>query len=685
MRLPLGKGMLTRASALAAILALGVFSARLSGAEAQVGPWPTVAQPLTDRPSPQSSQKAAAAQGRPDDSAKLRASAKSSSRAAAKKPAGAFAGLVQVKKLPALPEASQPPLLLPQQREGRETRTSPDDQAPAQSLPAPHAEGLRPSLPAPSEPPLSPPPAAVPGGTPAAAPAVAPDSAPALSPAPEQAAAPLPPLSAAVRAALEARAREDQARAVAASRRREHAAVAAFYAARDFAPLWSHDGAANPGVESALQRLARASEDALTIKSLPVRFAANGSDEEIAASDIALSDAVVAYGRQATGSRVDPHAISPLIGARPEVADPSVILANVSTAGSEAGAVLRNFNPPQKAYEALRQKLAELRSERAPIARGAAIPNGPTLKVGMRDPRVPLIRAKLSLDGELSFDGDDYSPNKDLVYDTRVASAIADFQRANGLPGSGQLTPRTIALLSGGEPAQLEAEIIANMERWRWMPRDLGDSRIEVNIPDFEVAVIDNGEVVQRNRVVVGKEDTPTPVFSNKMQFLIVNPYWNVPRSIVRKEMMPKLAADPHYLHRLGYETIWRDGQLTVRQPPGERNALGKIKFMFPNDYAVYLHDTPSRALFSSEKRAFSHGCVRVDDPFLFAQAVLGKGWSEQRIKKLIGGKERYVNLARPLPISSRIFHRRGRRLRAPARARRHLWLFAQGEGGAGA
>jgi murein L,D-transpeptidase YcbB/YkuD len=365
---------------------------------------------------------------------------------------------------------------------------------------------------------------------------------------------------------------------------------------------------------------------------------------------------VVAYGRQATGSRVDPHAISPLIGARPEVADPSVILANVSTAGSDAGAVLKNFNPPQKAYEALRQKLAELRSARAPIARGAAIPNGPTLKVGMRDPRVPLVRAKLSLDGELSFDGDDYSPDKDLVYDTRVASAIADFQRANGLPGSGQLTARTIALLSGGEPARLEAEIIANMERWRWMPREMGDSRIEVNIPDFEAAIVENGEVVQRNRVVVGKEETPTPVFSNKMQFLIVNPYWNVPRSIVRKEMMPKLAADPHYLHRLGYETIWRDGQLTVRQPPGERNALGQIKFMFPNDYAVYLHDTPSRALFSNEKRAFSHGCVRVDDPFLFAQAVLGKGWSEQRIKKLIGGKERYVNLARPLPIHLEYF-----------------------------
>jgi murein L,D-transpeptidase YcbB/YkuD len=233
---------------------------------------------------------------------------------------------------------------------------------------------------------------------------------------------------------------------------------------------------------------------------------------------------------------------------------------------------------------------------------------------------------------------------------------VADFQKANGLPASGVLTARTIAVLSGGQPSRLENEILANMERWRWMPRDMGESRIEVNIPDFEVSVIEDGEVVSRHRVVVGKEQTPTPIFSNRMQFLIVNPYWNVPPSILRKEMLPKLAADPNYLHRLGYEVFSRDGHLAVRQPPGERNALGRIKFMFPNDYAVYLHDTPSRALFAEEKRAFSHGCVRVDDPFQFAETVLGKGWSEARVKGLIGGKERYVFLPKPLPVHLEYF-----------------------------
>ncbi len=483
---------------------------------------------------------------------------------------------------------------------------------------------------------IAPPPAAVPG--------------PSSVPAAEPQAQPLPAVNAAVKAALEARAQRDGEHPVAAAHRREHQAVAAFYAARNFAPIWSRNGASSPEAASTLQRLERAGEDGLDLKGPQIRFAANGAEDAVASADVALSEAVVAYGREASGSRVDPRAISPLIGARPEVADPSLILAVVSGAGSGAGAALHDFNPPQQGYRALREKLAEARGARAPVARRAVIPAGPALKIGMRDPRVPLIRARLSLDGRLDEAGED------LVYDTRVASAVADFQRANGLPPSGQLTERTTALLSGGGQRQLEAEIVANMERWRWMPRDMGDSRIEVNIPDYAVVVVENGAVAQRNRVVVGKTDTPTPVFSNTMQFLIVNPSWNVPQSIIRKELLPKAGRHPGYLARLGYQTSWHDGRLTVRQPPGERNALGRIKFMFPNDYSVYLHDTPSRALFEQEKRAFSHGCVRVDDPFRFAETVLGPGWSEERLKKLIGGKERYVNLAKPLPIHIEYF-----------------------------
>jgi L,D-transpeptidase YcbB len=451
----------------------------------------------------------------------------------------------------------------------------------------------------------------------------------------------LPPVNAALKAALEARFGLPNPAVL--PHRREREAIAAFYALRDFAPLWFSGGTANAAVAPAIERLKHAADDGLDVKGFPQAFSL-ATNEEIAGADIALSDAVVAYGRQASGSRVDPRMISRLIGVEPEMADPAVILALVATAGEDAGAELRRFNPPQKAYEALREKLLQSRQARGVAGRDAAIPSGPVLRPGMRDPRVPLVRARLSLD--------DAAAAEDLVYDTRIAAAVADFQKANGLSASGHLTARTVAALSGG-PSSLEAEILANMERWRWMPRDMGETHIEVNIPDYEAVVIEKGEVIERNRVVVGKEETPTPVFSETMRFLIVNPSWNVPQSIIRKEMLPRLAADPNYLSRLGYEVSSRAGHLVVRQPPGERNALGRIKFMFPNDFSVYMHDTPMRALFAAQKRAFSHGCVRVDDPFRFAETVLGRanGWSEQRVKKLIGGKERYVYLPKPLPV----------------------------------
>ena len=364
---------------------------------------------------------------------------------------------------------------------------------------------------------------------------------------------------------------------------------------------------------------------------------------------LALTQAAVAYGRQASGGRVDPQRISILITVKPETADSARVLSALANSGPDAGRVLQAFNPPHKGYEALRIKLAEVRQAQQPVAR-ERIPAGAILRVGMRDPRVPLIRARFGLDTAQA------SEPADITYDTRIAAVIADFQRANGLPASGILTARTIAALSGGEPARLENEILANMERWRWLPRDLGREHVEVNIPDYTVRVYDGERLRYSSRVVVGKPDTPTPVFSNSMQFLIVNPYWSVPQSIIKKEMMPKLAADPDYLRRLGYEVIRRNGVMTVRQPPGERNALGRIKFMFPNDHAVYLHDTPSRALFANEKRAFSHGCVRVDQPFKLAEIVLGPDWNEGRLRSLIGGPERTIHMPRALPIHIEYF-----------------------------
>ncbi|MDB5593409.1 MAG: ErfK/YbiS/YcfS/YnhG family protein [Hyphomicrobiales bacterium] len=459
------------------------------------------------------------------------------------------------------------------------------------------------------------------------------------------AAVPLAPVPAALKAALAIYVAADVPRTSAGQAlRRQREAVAAAYEARSFAPLWLDGEAWNGAAKSAIARLERAGDDALDLRATPIPALGSQDPQGLAASELGLSEAVVSYAREASGGRIDPRSISSQITSYPEVVGPARSLAEVS-ASADAGAVLAAYNPGHHGYVALRDKLAELRREKPAVA-NSRIPLGPDLKVGMKDMRVPLIRARFGLDQAVEV-----TQSGDLVYDTRVAEAVAGFQKAQGLPASGMLTARTIAALSGGQPNRLEDEIIANMERWRWMPRDMGEDRIEVNIPDYTVRVYHGDTVVHSARVVVGKPNTPTPVFSDTMRFLIVNPYWNVPPSIIKKEMMPRLAKDPTYLQRLGYEVIYRKGQMIVRQPPGERNALGWIKFMFPNDHSVYLHDTPSRALFNTTRRAFSHGCVRVDQPFALAEIVLGQGWTEAKVKSLKGGGERTVKMPKPLPI----------------------------------
>jgi murein L,D-transpeptidase YcbB/YkuD len=201
--------------------------------------------------------------------------------------------------------------------------------------------------------------------------------------------------------------------------------------------------------------------------------------------------------------------------------------------------------------------------------------------------------------------------------------------------------------------------ILANMEMWRWEPRAMGEERIEINIPDYSLKLMDGDDLVHEARVIVGKPDTPTPIFSNEVRFLLVNPIWRVPDSIIRKEYAPKLAQDPGYLARHGFQVSQVGNRLVVRQPPGEANALGRILFMFPNEHAVYLHDTPARALFSASRRDFSHGCVRVEQPMRLAELVMGgasEGWTPQRLQSLLGATERTVPLPHAIPIHLEYF-----------------------------
>ncbi len=428
-------------------------------------------------------------------------------------------------------------------------------------------------------------------------------------------------------------------------------AIRAFYAARDFAPVWVAENGLTPAANSALSRLARSDQDGLDLSAfaLPKGPLPDPSPQRLAEAETVISAAVVAYAMQASGARLVPARISPAISALPSVADPGRALAAVAAA-VDPGAALEDFNPKQKGYLDLRDQLTRLRAA-APAA-APRIPPGPILTIGMVDPRVALVRARLGL-------GSDADANGALVYDARLASAVAAFQRAAGLAANGALTPATAEALSSDPTARREALILANMEMWRWEPRAMGEVRIEINIPDYSLKVMNGDDLVHQARVIVGKPDTPTPIFSNEMRYILVNPIWRVPDSIIKKEMAPKLAEDPDYLTRRGFEVSQVGDRLIVRQPPGEANALGRILFMFPNEHAVYLHDTPARGLFAASRRAFSHGCVRVEGPMRLAELVMGgasAGWTTMRLQSLLGATERTVLLPHTIPIHLEYF-----------------------------
>jgi L,D-transpeptidase YcbB len=386
-----------------------------------------------------------------------------------------------------------------------------------------------------------------------------------------------------------------------APRRAMRAKLARAYVARNFLPFWTDANGWKEGAASAVSRLRAANEDGLDLRAVAIPGVDKGAPG--VADELALSEAVAIYAHQARGGRLQPESVSRLIGAKTTLPDPAKAVAEVAAAGYRANETLQDFNPPHYGYQQLREKLAELRGRRAGV------------------------------------------PEMDALF----ASVEDGLAQTDALPPS-KTKRRRMETLGGASSAHIEAEIIANMERWRWLPRDMGDERIEVNIPDFELAVIRGGMVTHRTRVIVGKEQTPTPVFSDEMVEIIVNPSWYVPQSIIQKEWHGGVGS--------GYQVSYRNGQMVVRQPPGEKNALGRIKFVFPNDFAVYMHDTPSRGLFAQSHRAFSHGCMRVDQPFALAQAVLGpgSGWSEERVKRLIGDRERYINLSKPLPVHVEYF-----------------------------
>lgn len=445
-------------------------------------------------------------------------------------------------------------------------------------------------------------------------------------------------------------------------RKNERAAVEKFYSARDFAPVWTQGGTLTAAAKGVVARLKDAASDGLNPSDYPVPdFAAATTPDALADAELKLTSSMFDYARHAQSGRMHWSQASGDILYPEHPVDPNEVLAKVTTA-ADASAALESYNPPHKLYKELKAKLAELRGQgNGPvieIAEGPALKYTPASKkrheIVVEDPRVPQLRAKLGLAENAG----------DTRYDAAVAEAVRKFQSGAEMKATGILDDKTVKALNTPKRDKQIDVVLVNMERWRWLPRDLGapalgDAYVILNIPDFTLKVMQRGQQVWTTRVVTGKPGKhATPLLTETMKYITVNPTWNVPPSIVYNEYLPALQQDPTVLQRMGLRLEQnRDGSVHISQPPGEANALGRIRFNFPNKFLVYQHDTPDKHLFAKEERAFSHGCMRVQNPDQYASVLLNivmpnEKYTPERIRSMYGKSEIDLKFPTPIPVN---------------------------------
>ena len=427
--------------------------------------------------------------------------------------------------------------------------------------------------------------------------------------------------------------------------KKERAAVETFYQARSLAPLWFDKGVETARAKAVIARLKDADAEGLDVNDYKTPNFAGMSPDALAEADVKLTQTVLTYARHVQAGRFPYTRVSVNIELPQAPPEPADVLAKVAGA-ADAGKALEDFSPPHEAYKRLKAQLAQMRGKGDT---GKMIADGALLKLNakapMEDERVPLLREKLGLSGDAS----------DLKYDAKLAEAVKKFQRANELPVTGNLDAKTINELNGPPRDKQIDTVISNMERWRWYPRDLGKAHVTVNLPDFSLQVTHNGAQVWSTRIVIGKTDMPTPLLSETMKYITINPTWNVPPSIIHNEYLPALQQDPTVLDRMGLRLVYnRDGSVHIYQPPGEANALGRIRFNFPNRFLVYQHDTPDKQMFAHDVRAYSHGCMRVQDPAKYAEVLFNiarpnENWTADKIKRMFGTGEQDIQLPAPI------------------------------------
>ncbi len=440
----------------------------------------------------------------------------------------------------------------------------------------------------------------------------------------------------------------------------------AHYVDNDAPVYWVGTGRMTPFI----QRLIFADEDGLKSEDYPVEYLITARDGVNAAdpvsagfTELAFSAYFARYASDLKIGRFIPHKIDPKLFQTRRKIDLVAVLARLPQY-QQATAYLRDIQPHNPHYRALKTVLRQYR-DIADRGGWGKIRSGATLKPGMRDPRIPSIRTWLGKAGDIT-PGALEDPE---LYDPALALAVEQFQRRHGLNDEGIIGKLTLTQMNIPVKERIR-QVIVNMERWRWMPEDMGDRHFMVNIAAFELQRVDSGSVIERIPVVVGKAFFQTPVFSDKMEYLELNPTWTVPYSIATKEMLPKLKSNPNSLgpsfqllaggQSIPFSSVdfnqysTAKFPYTIRQGPGQKNALGRVKFMFPNKHAIYLHDTPSRSLFARSSRAFSHGCVRVYKPLKLAEKILKDvpKWSRKRIDSVLASKKTTrVSLPNHIPV----------------------------------
>jgi L,D-transpeptidase YcbB len=428
--------------------------------------------------------------------------------------------------------------------------------------------------------------------------------------------------------------------------KKDRTQIDTFYSGRAYAPLWISDGKVNARATAAIDYLRHVDADGLDPADYPVpSFAALSTPADLAEAEIKLTSAVVTYAHHASVGRVHWSRVSSDIEFSTPAAEPGDVLAAVAGA-SDVAATLDSYEPQTPGYRALKAKLGDIRAGKIDKEK-ALNGKGAVLKIGMEDDRVPALRERLHVSG-----------GSGTTYDKPLAEAVKKFQQQHDLAATGALTAATVEALNGRQPDRGTDIILANMERWRWMPHRFPDTYVIVNLPDFTLRVMHGGKQMWMTRIVIGKPEMPTPIMTAEMKFITVNPTWNVPPSIVNHEYLPALAQDPTVLARMGLRVDRNaDGSIHISQPPGDKNALGRIRFNFPNKFLVYQHDTPDKYMFANDKRAFSHGCMRVQDPVHYAEVLLslvrpGDGYTEDRIRKMFGTSETDIQFPTFIPVN---------------------------------